>query len=153
MPVERAKAAVDQLRSNEPIPADNRSGDPVGSHGIITRHLCLTRDLGVGGNLFGGVMLSWIDEAASMYAMLVIGSEQVITRAFKEAEFHTPVKLGDLVEFLADGYVLGNTSITVRLRVVVYEIGTNQRIESNSVSVTFVHVSRSGKPLKIQIPN
>ncbi len=120
------------------------------TNSVITRHLCLNRDLGVGGNLFGGVMLSWIDEAAGIYAMLVIGSEMIVTRAFEHAEFHHPVRLGDLVEFIADGYKIGRTSITVNLRVVILEVSTGHRIDTHSVAVTMVHVSRSGFPLEIK---
>ena len=121
------------------------------SIGVITRHICLSRDLGVGGNLFGGVMLSWIDEAAAIYAMLVVESEHLITRAFKNAEFQQPVKLGDLVEFIADGYTIGNTSITVNLRVVILEVSTGHRIDTHTVAVTLVHVSRNGMAVPIKL--
>ncbi len=130
----------------QPI-ATKKTHDP---HGVITRHICLSRDLGVGGNLYGGQMLGWIDEAAAIYGMLVVGSERVVTRAFEHAEFRQPVKLGDLVEFIADGYKIGNTSITVKLKVEILEVSTGHRIDTHGVSVTLVHVSKNGMPMPIQ---
>ncbi len=42
------------------------------------------------------------------------------------------------------------TSITVNLRVVILEVSTGHRIDTHSVAVTMVHVSRSGFPLEIK---
>ncbi|MDK9701031.1 MAG: hypothetical protein OEM52_12865 [bacterium] len=154
MPLKRAKAAIDQLRKNIPMSETEATEitKPVGPFGVITRHMVLTRDLGVGGNLYGGVMLSWIDEAAVIYAMLVIGSERLLTRAFKNAEFQRQVKIGDLVEFLADGYTLGRTSITVNLRVVINDVQSGQHMDAHAVTVTLVHINKNGLPVPISIP-
>lgn len=35
---------------------------------LITTKICMTGDLGVSGNLFGGVMMSILDEAAAAYS-------------------------------------------------------------------------------------
>ncbi|MCX7835027.1 MAG: hypothetical protein N2450_03005 [bacterium] len=118
---------------------------------VITRHICLTKDIGVDDNLFGGVMLSWIDEAAVIYAMLVTKSNRLVTRVFNNAEFQQPVKVGDVVEFLANGYKIGKTSITVSLRVVILDVQSEQRYEAHSVDVTLVQIDRNRKPLEIKI--
>ena len=147
MPTKKTNTTVKaKPKQHKLMKEGHASNDP---HGVITRHICLSRDLGVGGNLYGGVMLSWIDEAAAIYGMLVVGSERVVTRAFEHAEFRQPVKLGDLVEFIADGYKIGNTSIMVNLRVEILEVSTGHRIDTHRVAVTLVHVSKSGMPMPI----
>ena len=35
---------------------------------LISTHICKTKDVGNHGNLFGGVMLSWLDEAGAALA-------------------------------------------------------------------------------------
>ena len=35
---------------------------------LISTHFVKTQDVGYHGNLFGGVMLAWLDEAAAAYA-------------------------------------------------------------------------------------
>ena len=38
---------------------------------LISTHFVKTQDVGYHGNLFGGVMLAWLDEAAAAYAAQV----------------------------------------------------------------------------------
>ena len=35
---------------------------------LISTHVCKSSDVGFHGNLFGGVMLSWLDEAGAAFA-------------------------------------------------------------------------------------
>ena len=35
---------------------------------LISSHVCMTKDVGFHGNLFGGLMLSWLDEAGATLA-------------------------------------------------------------------------------------
>lgn len=46
---------------------------------IINRHLVVSKDLNFYGNLHGGVMLLWIDEAGYLYAVEKIGYANLVT--------------------------------------------------------------------------
>jgi acyl-CoA thioesterase YciA len=35
---------------------------------LINKKICMGKDIGIHGNVFGGFMMSWIDEAAAAYA-------------------------------------------------------------------------------------
>lgn len=35
---------------------------------LITKEIVMTRDIGIHGNLFGGILMSWVDEAAGAFA-------------------------------------------------------------------------------------
>ncbi len=78
----------------------------------MTSHLVLTGDLGVSGNLFGGRVMAWMDEAAAIYAMWATGTEKVVTRRFSEILFDKPVRNGELLEFYCGRPRQGRTSIT-----------------------------------------
>ena len=85
------------------------------SHTAI-RVLMMPRDTNQVGTIFGGVILSYIDQAGAEEARLH-GADRVVTVAMKEVEFHEPVHVGDLVSFytslvlfrpnLGDGQGLG----------------------------------------------
>ena len=39
---------------------------PLEGFDLVTRHLVIERDLNPAGNLFGGTMLAWLDEATAL---------------------------------------------------------------------------------------
>ena len=58
---------------------------------LITTKVCMTKDIGVHGNLFGGAMLAWLDEAALAYTCQVADSTRMVTRSMSEVIFEKPV--------------------------------------------------------------
>ena len=47
---------------------------------LISTHMCKEGDCGYHGNLFGGVMLSWLDEAAAAFACQVADTGRMVTK-------------------------------------------------------------------------
>ena len=46
---------------------------------LITTYICKTSDLGVHGNMFGGTMVSIIDDAAASYAAQICDTPRIVT--------------------------------------------------------------------------
>jgi acyl-CoA thioesterase YciA len=74
------------------------------------------------GTIFGGVLLSYIDQAGAIGAIREVvkaGGKPpaVVTVAINKVEFKRAVFVGDLVRFLARVVRIGRTSITVQVRV------------------------------------
>lgn len=107
---------------------------------IITRKLCMTKDVGVNGNLFGGNMLAWIDEAAAIFAHLQTREERMVTLRFGEVTFHEPIKVGYMLDFYCTDVIFGKTSITFKVNVYLSETQTMVC----STSCTFVAVDKDG---------
>ncbi len=84
----------------------------------VSTHICMTSDIGNSGNLFGGKMMMWMDEAAAIYAMWATGEKKMVTRHFSEVNFESPVKHAELVDFYCGNPRKGRTSITFDLEVV-----------------------------------
>lgn len=108
----------------------------------VSAYICMTKDLGTGGNLFGGVMLAWMDEAAAIHAARSTGM-QMITLKFSEILFKRAVRVGDLVEFYAGEGKVGRTSFTFQLEA---------RVRNEVVfhtSCVFVAVDDHGHPTPI----
>jgi acyl-CoA thioesterase YciA len=123
-------------------PADERR-DPA------VRVSLLPRDTNPHGTIFGGVILSHIDQAGAIEAFRH-GAERVVTVAMDKVVFHAPVYVGDLVSFYGDLVRVGTTSITVK---VVVEAEHPARVAAprrvTEAVITYVNVDGLGKPKAI----
>jgi acyl-CoA thioesterase YciA len=108
---------------------------------LITRHLCKTSDLGVHGNLFGGRMLSWLDEAAAMMVTRICKTKSMVTIKMDEIIFHTPVKENHNVNIYGEVVGIGTTSISVKLVAKKYDVYNESEVDVCSVSMVFVHIT------------
>jgi len=79
---------------------------------LVSTHLCMTKDIGVAHNLFGGYMMCWLDEAGAIYARGVTNEENVVTIKFEEIVFKQPVKVRDIIKIYCGDPVIGESSVT-----------------------------------------
>lgn len=82
----------------------------------VASRLCMTKDLGQYGNLFGGNMMAWIDEAAAIFAIRTCGEKNMVTLHYSAMTFRHPVREGDIVEFFCSKVRRGVTSITFEIK-------------------------------------
>lgn len=118
---------------------------------LITRNLCKTSDLGVHGNLFGGRMLSWLDEAAAMMVTKICKTKSMVTLKMDGIEFHTPVKENHIVTIYGEVVGIGTTSITVKLQAKKYDVHNEAETDVCSVTMVFVNVTDETKPRPIAL--
>ena len=67
---------------------------------LVATHHVLTLHLGVAGNLFGGTLLAWVDEAAALYASKA-ADNRFVTYELERVRFLLPCVVGDIVEVRA----------------------------------------------------
>jgi acyl-CoA thioesterase YciA len=82
----------------------------------------MPRDCNPFGTIFGGVILSYIDQAGAIGArreVIKAGGEPpvLVTVALNRVEFKKPVLVGDVVRFLVRLVRMGRTSVTVQVLV------------------------------------
>jgi len=82
----------------------------------------MPRDTNPLGSIFGGVILSYIDQAGAIGARREVqrgggGVPHLVTVAVNRVEFKLPVLVGDVVRFLTRPVRVGRTSITMQIRV------------------------------------
>ena len=77
------------------------------------RVIMMPKDTNALGTIFGGIILSYIDQAGAVEAHQHV-SGRVVTVAMQEVEFHEPVFVGDLVSFYADTIRVGTSSVSVK---------------------------------------
>lgn len=112
------------------------------------RVLMMPRDTNVHETIFGGVILSHIDQAGAVGAKRH-GCKRVVTVAMDKVEFHEAVQVGDLVSFYAEVVRQGTTSITVEVSVESERLETGECVPVTSATVTFVNVDAQRRPLPI----
>jgi acyl-CoA thioesterase YciA len=113
------------------------------------RVIMLPKDTNAHGTIFGGVILSYIDQAAAVEAKQH-GASFIVTVAMREVVFHQPVYVGDLVSFYTHLIRIGRTSITVGVEV-ISESGEGQgkRVKVTEAEVTFVNLNKDRSPIPI----
>ncbi len=118
---------------------------------LITQHICKTSDIGVHGNLFGGKMLSWLDEAAAIKATQVCRTKDMVTVKMECVEFKAPVKENHTVSIYGEVVSIGTSSIGLRLVAKRHEIYNDNETEVCSVKITFVRITDEGKSRAIDL--
>ena len=116
---------------------------------LIATHICLAKDLGVHNNLFGGVMLAWLDEAGAALAAQIINTPRVVTVMLDRVEFHRPVKTGNLIKIYGEVKEFGTTSITLHLEAKIESPYTAQKKTVCSTNMKFVRIDSDGEPVPI----
>lgn len=82
-----------------------------------TRRFVRPNDLNISDRLFGGQLLSWIDEEAAIYASCQMSHDRVVTKYMSEIDFKLSSKTGDILEFGLEVVEQGRTSLTLRCEV------------------------------------
>jgi acyl-CoA thioesterase YciA len=112
------------------------------------RVLMMPRDTNAHGTIFGGVILSYIDQAGAIEARRQ-GCSLMVTVSMDKVVFHEPVFVGDLVSFWTETLRIGNTSITTKVVCEVIRNGS-KRVVVTEASVVYVNVGDDRKPKPIR---
>ncbi len=83
----------------------------------FTRRFVRPHDLNMSNRLFGGQLLSWIDEEAAIYASCQMNHDRIVTKYMSEINFKLPAQIGDILEFGLEVVEWGKTSLTTRCEV------------------------------------
>ena len=117
-----------------------------------SRVLMMPRDTNAAGTIFGGVILSYIDQAGAEEAIWQ-GARRVVTVAMNQVVFQEPVYVGDLVSFYTELISVGRTSVTVKVLVKsARRFNRNEMVDVTKAEITYVNVDEDGRPIPISHP-
>ena len=116
---------------------------------LLSTHPVKKSDLGFHGNLFGGVLLAWVDSAVAAYAMEKCRTQNMITMAIDECVFKKPAKENNLVKIYAELFKIGNTSATFKVEARAYNVFRADEVVLLATKMTFVRVDNEGQPISI----
>lgn len=112
--------------------------------------LCMARDIGVHGNLFGGTMLSWLDETAATWACSICKNPNMVTVKIDETIFERPVKVGNQVNVYGEVTKMGKSSLTVYIEARGYNFYTGEEKLVCSTIFIFVRIDEHGDAIPIE---
>ena len=110
-----------------------------------TRKLIKPEDLNGRNTLFGGRLMSWIDEECAIYCACQMKTHQIVTKYISEMNFMSPAYQGDMIEIGVETVSVGKTSLTLSCVV------RNKETKENIIRVdklVFVSVDEAGRPTR-----
>ena len=102
------------------------------------------------GSLYGGRVLSVIDELAFIACARTFPGRNFVTRAVQDAEFTAPAHLGDTLEFHFGVDAVGRTSVRVGVQMIIYDGERGESRKSFDGRVVMVCVDDHGAPLPVR---
>lgn len=132
-------------------PPDTPSGAQSSGRSLALRVVTMPRETNQYGTIFGGVILSYIDQAGFVEAR-THGNHRWVTASIDRVDFHAPVRLGDIVSFYTSTARAGTTSVTVKVCVEAERYETQQTVSVTEATITLVAVNADGKPIPFREP-
>src|SRR3954467_13180159 len=118
---------------------------------LALRVVTMPRDTNQYGTIFGGVILSYIDQAGFVEARRH-GVHRWVTVALDRVEFKSAVHLGDTVNLYARTVKMGTTSVTVEIEVEAERFTTGQHVPVTSATLVMVAVDATGNSIPFRGP-
>jgi len=115
------------------------------------RVVAMPADANAAGDIFGGWIMSQVDIAGSVAAVRRARG-RVVTVAVNSFEFHQPVFIGDLISCYAEVVRVGNTSLTVDVKVFAERNRVEAPIRVTQATLTYVAVGDDRKPRPVAAP-
>jgi acyl-CoA thioesterase YciA len=116
---------------------------------LISTKICKTSDIGVNNNLFGGTMLSWMDEAGGSYAAVKCCSPNMITLKVNEVIFKKPIKVKEHIKIYGEVLAIGRSSIKIRVEAKRINFRNDEEESVCSTEMLFVKIDENGKAIPI----
>jgi acyl-CoA thioesterase YciA len=112
---------------------------------LALKALMLPRDTNPHGTIFGGVLLSYIDQAGAVGAHHAVAragwpERPLVTVAMNRVEFHQPVFVGDVLSFWTEVVRVGTTSITMHVLVEAERDGRPTNLTEAEVTYVAIHL-------------
>lgn len=116
---------------------------------LLTTKVCMASQIGIHGNLFGGEMISILDESAAAYTSQLCDTPRVVTVKIEEVVFQHPVKVGNILKVYGEVDEIGKTSITLKLEARKHNVYTGQQKIVCSTKMVFVRIDDEGDAVPI----
>lgn len=116
---------------------------------LITKKICMGKDIGIHGNVFGGILMSWIDEAAAAFATEYCSTPNMVTLRVGELIFKKPLKSGNHIRVYGEVDNLGHTSITLKIEARKFNLYSGEETVVCTTTITFVRIDEDGMPTPI----
>jgi acyl-CoA hydrolase len=117
---------------------------------LTLRFLAEPTDINFGGQVHGGAVMKWIDQAG--YACATGWSGQYCVTVYVGGiRFYAPIHIGDLVDVRARLIHTGKTSMHIAIDVSAADPRTREPRQTTHCIIVFVAVDSAGKPIPVPV--
>jgi acyl-CoA thioesterase YciA len=122
------------------------SSDEHAPRGELTVRLAaMPRDTNANGDIFGGWVISQMDQAGGIRAAET-AQGRVVTIAIEAMTFIRPVKVGDVLSVYTAVDQIGRTSLKIHIEAWAQRFRTHYREKVTDATFTFVAIGADGRP-------
>jgi acyl-CoA thioesterase YciA len=121
-------------------------GAPRGA--LTVRIIAMPADTNANGDIFGGWVLSRMDQAGGI-AGVERARGRVVTVAIDAMQFIRPVRVGDVLEVYTEVESIGRTSMKIHVEAWAMRFQTHTREQVTQAMFKFVAIDDAGKPRPI----
>ncbi len=100
------------------------------------------------GNVHGGWIMKLMDEAGAL-ACMRHSQHRVVTVAVDQMMFRHPIRIGDLVTFVAEVSYVGQTSMEAQVEVTAENPITGESVHTNTAYLVYVALDEEGQPIDV----
>jgi acyl-CoA hydrolase len=116
---------------------------------LITTYICKKGDIGVHDNMFGGTLVSLIDDASAAYAAQICDTPRIVTIMIDQLVFKKPVKVNNLLKIYGKVLEFGKTSLSLYIEVRKHNVHTGTQEIVTYTNIKFVRIDEEGNPIPI----
>ena len=113
--------------------------------------MMMPRDANVYGTIFGGIILSYIDQAGFVEAKRH-GIHRWVTASIERVDFTKPVYVGDVVRFKTKTLKTGRSSVLIEVTVEAERFNTHDWVVVTTAKITMISVNEEGKSIPFDSP-
>lgn len=118
---------------------------------LALRTIMMPRDTNQYGTIFGGVILSAIDQAGFIEARKH-GLHRWVTAAIDRVDFKAPIQVGDVVNFRTRTVRRGTKSVTVDVEVSAERYFSGHEVHVTQATLVMVAIDANGQPIPMDSP-
>jgi acyl-CoA hydrolase len=120
----------------------------IGETRTVVQRIMMPMDANPAGNVYGGSILKYIDEVASLVAFRHTRTN-VVTASIDRMDFLAPMRVGDFLILRAAINYTGRTSMEVGVRVEAENPRTGHVVHAGSCYLTTVALGSDGRPTPV----
>jgi acyl-CoA hydrolase len=101
------------------------------------------------GNVFGGMILKYVDLLAGLVAKRHAGHANIVTASMDSMTFLKPVYIGNALILKARINYVRKSSMEVEVKIEAEDLNKSQKVHTGTAYVTLVALDEKGKPTEV----
>lgn len=128
---------------------NSRIGKTVQESEAETTLVMLPSDANPLGNVFGGMILKYVDLIAGLVAKRHAGHANIVTASLDSMTFSKPVFIGNALILKARINYVRRTSMEVEVTIEAEDLNKSEKVLTGTAYVTLVALDNKGKPVEV----